>query len=351
VIEYTYRRGHLPRIHTVSAALQAQGMVEERKQMSPRKSVKAQPELDVTEATPVEAAPETAVNEQEQGAPQAGAEVNDVTMQITTLPAQTNGAPTARVAPLELERRIEMEAREHLAQALEELRKPFHPSQVTFKPGAIAKSGDRALALAYGDLRAYQNRLDEVCGGDWSVSYTPWGDRIICNLTIFGVTRSSTGEPDNDSERNEIAGTVAEAQAFKRACAMFGLGRYLYTLPSMWAEYDKERRQFSEPAKAKLLGVITQHYRRSAGPKQEMAELFPEGPERPQEDEGDLTPLRRQFDELGHDLYGDQWDAVCRRNVQRISGGEARTSGELSAEQIRKLIEGMRKLQRQREMA
>ena len=114
---------------------------------------------------------------------------------------------------------------DNMNQILVELSKPFHPSRITWRPGALTGKKDKALALAYADLRAYQNRLDEVCGMDWSVSYTPWSDRIICHLTLQGITRSSTGEPDSDSERSEIAGTTAEAQAFKRACAMFGLGR------------------------------------------------------------------------------------------------------------------------------
>jgi hypothetical protein len=281
---------------------------------------------------------------------------------------------------------------ERLEQVLEELRKPFHPSHITWKPGVMAKSGDKALALAYGDLRAYQNRLDEVCGANWSVTYTPWAGpdaaRIICNLTIFGVTRSSTGEGDGDSERNEIAGTVAEAQAFKRACAMFGLGRYLYSLPSVWAEYDKDRRQFTEPAKAKLLSILMQHYRRAAsgpaGPnagaggdfQPEPAELsYKEQPTngRAVNEQGangqgtnghgkhghsesapqvaPLEPLRRQLDELGRNLYGEQWEQVRQRNVQRVSGGEAKSSGELTGEQIQKLIDGMKKLMAQRVVA
>jgi len=151
---------------------------------------------------------------------------------------------------------------EKMNQILDELSKPFHPSRITWRPGALTGKKDKALALAYADLRAYQNRLDEICGMDWSVSYTPWGDRIICHLTINGITRSSTGEPDSDSERSEIAGTTAEAQAFKRACAMFGLGRYLYNLPSLWVEYDAPNQRFTEKAKARLHGLIAQHYQR-----------------------------------------------------------------------------------------
>jgi len=39
--------------------------------------------------------------------------------------------------------------------------------------------------------------------------------------------------------------TVASAQAFKRACVAFGLGRYLYDLPKdQWFDYDPKTRQF-----------------------------------------------------------------------------------------------------------
>ena len=43
---------------------------------------------------------------------------------------------------------------------LAELAKPFDPAAVEFKPGAVAKSEARALALAYVDSREYMNRLD-----------------------------------------------------------------------------------------------------------------------------------------------------------------------------------------------
>ena len=85
---------------------------------------------------------------------------------------------------------------------LTQLAAPFHPSRITWKPGALTGKKDKALALAYADLRAYQNRLDEVCGLDWSATYTPWGDRIICHVTINGVTRSSTGEADSATGGN-----------------------------------------------------------------------------------------------------------------------------------------------------
>lgn len=150
----------------------------------------------------------------------------------------------------------------NINEVMAKFKRPFHPSHVTWKPGAITKDQTKALAMAYGDLRAYQNRLDEDAGGEWSVTYSPWGDKIICHITVFGVTRSSVGEADGQSERSEIDGTAAEAQAFKRACAMFGLGRYLYDFPTSWVEYDPNTKKFTDKAMAKLEGIVTAHYRR-----------------------------------------------------------------------------------------
>jgi len=41
---------------------------------------------------------------------------------------------------------------------------------------------------------------------------------------------------------DDNAGTSAEAQAFKRACACFGLGRYLYYCDGVWVDLDERKR-------------------------------------------------------------------------------------------------------------
>lgn len=192
-----------------------------------------------------------------------------------------------------------------LEAALAKLRQPFHPSHITWKPGAV--KGDRALAMPYADLRVYMNRLDEVCGLNWSVEYEPWGnDRVICRLTIGNVTRSSTGETSKEAERGEIGGTVAEAQAFKRAAAMFGLGRYLYNLPNGWADYDPGNKKFTEKAKVKLTGILVQHYRRATeNPKDEMADFF----------QGEPTPEGEAVGTDNKDATPESWYVAARRNL------------------------------------
>jgi hypothetical protein len=60
--------------------------------------------------------------------------------------------------------------------------------------------------------------------------------------------------------------------------------------------------------------------------------------------------LRRQVVELGQALYGEQWAAsVCTRNAKRVSGNRTDLLGELTANELSKLIDGMKKLQRQHE--
>lgn len=222
---------------------------------------------------------------------------------------------------------------------LAELAKPFHPSRITWKPGALTGKKDKALALAYADLRAYQTRLDEVCGIDWSATYTPWGDRIICHLTINGITRSSTGEADSASERNENSGSVAEAMAFKRACAMFGLGRYLYNLPSLWVEYDAPNQRFTDKAKVRLQGIIAQHYQRWL--EGQPAEL-----EAGDDEDGDVSQETATLDALGAELYGNEWPRVLTSNIKRLAGEDATT---LTKAQIGILINGLKKLKQQRQ--
>lgn len=123
----------------------------------------------------------------------------------------------------------------------------FEAYQVDIKPGALTQDKKRALALAYVDLRAYQDRLDEVVGLEgWSVEYRTLGAKsIICRLSILGHVREDVGEPSGDGEN---PATEALAQSFKRACSAFGLGRYLYSLPRLWADYDADKKQFVDAA-------------------------------------------------------------------------------------------------------
>jgi hypothetical protein len=242
-------------------------------------------------------------------------------------------------------------------QLFKDLRKPFHPSIVEWKPGALNQDRTKALAMPFADVRTYQDRLDQVCALRWSVTFTPWGERLICHLTIDGVTRSSTGEGDSQAERAEFAGTAAEAQAFKRACSAFGLGRYLYSLPTLWVEYDAGSKSFTDKAKARLTQIINQHYRRELEETESAPAVATDLEQRGPEGTPDLlttstdqpaAQLVQEFDALGQELYGEQWEHVRRHNVERVSNGQTADSNQLTPEQLQKLIDGLKSLKAKR---
>jgi hypothetical protein len=134
------------------------------------------------------------------------------------------------------------------------LAEPFSPEEVAFRAGSVSRDRKRAQALPYAEPRVYEDRLNEVLGPDWSCRFVAWGEkRLLCELSVRvedsagvtrEVTRTSTGE---FGDQDKIAqGTSAEAQAFKRACSKFGLGRYLYDVPIAWVGYDENSRRLTE---------------------------------------------------------------------------------------------------------
>jgi hypothetical protein len=68
---------------------------------------------------------------------------------------------------------------------------------------------------------------------------------VTCTLTITGLgCHAGSGEDWADEEN---AMTAAEAQAFKRACSCFGLGRYLYNFAEMWVLLNEYRQPLEFP--------------------------------------------------------------------------------------------------------
>jgi hypothetical protein len=127
------------------------------------------------------------------------------------------------------------------------LAEPFDPAEVRFKPAVV--SANRALALAYVNARVVQSRLDEVLGVDgWQDDYECLADgSVVCRLRLrMGVewiTKVDVGGPSEQPDGGDRL-KAAFSDALKRAAVKFGVGRYLYRLPSQWLDYDPQRRQF-----------------------------------------------------------------------------------------------------------
>ena len=145
------------------------------------------------------------------------------------------------------------------------LENPFDPSEIKWRVTNTTSDRRRGQVIAYADPRAYTDRLNALFTvRGWTREYAVQviqnferkgrgnGESTIsgkifvtCKLTIDGLgSHSGLGEEWAD---NENAGTSAEAQAFKRACSCFGLGRYLYDLDGNWVDLDERKQPLSRP--------------------------------------------------------------------------------------------------------
>jgi hypothetical protein len=117
---------------------------------------------------------------------------------------------------------------------LEQLRRPFPATRISFKCQTKPSEKGNSLVVAYIDARDVMERLDEVVGPDWSDRYEKAGTAkgLVCYLTVCGVTRADVGDDDNENEPVKSA----YSDAFKRAAVKFGVGRFLYDLPKMWGK-------------------------------------------------------------------------------------------------------------------
>src|SRR5712675_530512 len=104
---------------------------------------------------------------------------------------------------------------------------PLDPRVIEWRVTNITKAGKpRGQVVPYADQRAYTDRLNSLFSpAGWTRKYAVHTS-ATCERMIFGLgLHSATGE-EWAGDQNAV--TSAEAQAFKRACVCFGLGRYLY---------------------------------------------------------------------------------------------------------------------------
>lgn len=138
------------------------------------------------------------------------------------------------------------------ARMIEELQVPFDAFLVRWRAFETQWRGGTlyGLCFPYVDPRGYEDRLNQVCKPHgWSHQSQPSvsGGKVVvsCVVNIDGLgSHCKLGE---ESASQENAATAAEAQAFKRACACFGLGRYLYNFAGVWLPLNTEKRPVNPP--------------------------------------------------------------------------------------------------------
>src|SRR5262245_48320208 len=123
---------------------------------------------------------------------------------------------------------------------------PFPADVVEWK--AQATAGNRALAVAYIDARAVMDRLDEVVGpAHWQDTYEFLADgSCLCQLSLRvggeWITKQDVGGQSDQPDPGDRH-KAAVSDALKRAAVKWSVGRYLYSLPATWVDYDPQKKQ------------------------------------------------------------------------------------------------------------
>ena len=121
---------------------------------------------------------------------------------------------------------------------------PFDPQDVDFRPQGNPEPNKKCQVVCYVEARAVADRLDEVVSaGGWSFDYTPLliekGEIQLAKgtLTIHGVSKSDVGDASSFAASK---GCVSDA--LKRCAVLWGVGRYLYDVPSAYVAMDEYKR-------------------------------------------------------------------------------------------------------------
>ncbi|GIV58162.1 MAG: DNA repair protein Rad52 [Bacteroidetes bacterium] len=136
---------------------------------------------------------------------------------------------------------------------LKRLQDFFHPDDIAWKPIAVSKKTGKALAAAYVTNRAIMDRLDQVVGPEnWRNEFVsgPEGG-VLCGLSIRVVREDGTAEwvtkwdGAENTDVEPVKGGLSSSM--RRAAVQWGIGRYLYDLPSQWVPIDERGRLTQVP--------------------------------------------------------------------------------------------------------
>lgn len=125
---------------------------------------------------------------------------------------------------------------------------PFPPAAVSWRIGRKSKDGKTAMLLAYIDARDVMERLDKACGfANWQCRYNLADNGLlICEVGVrvdgeWVWRANGAGDTQVEAEKGKCS------DAFKRAAVVWGIGRYLYGLPSPKVAIDQYGKWGKDP--------------------------------------------------------------------------------------------------------
>lgn len=130
-----------------------------------------------------------------------------------------------------------------MSEIIKKLQEPFKPEDIEWRVGVTNSEKTSGMALAYVTNRAIQNRLDEAFGPfGWQNEFKEWkSNSQICGISVWDAEKNqwiTKWDGADDSAMDAVKGGLSDSM--KRAGYQWGIGRYLYNLPTVWVPIKKQ---------------------------------------------------------------------------------------------------------------
>lgn len=121
----------------------------------------------------------------------------------------------------------------------------LNADEIEVRVGAFTKDQTKASYLLYKDARVDMRLLDETFGPfGWQRSHSEVDGKVYCTVSIKSPEGEWISKSDAGSESRTEAVKGEASDSFKRACFNWGIGRELYTAPTIWVQLAEDEKQY-----------------------------------------------------------------------------------------------------------
>ena len=216
--------------------------------------------------------------------------------------------------------------------------------EIELRTGQKTKDGTRQSLLLYKDARCDMARLDEEFGKyGWQRDHKEVNGATVCGVGLWSkehncwVWKWDAGE--NTSDDQKIATKGAASDSFKRACVNWGIGRELYTAPSIWVDasinpnklHVKQIEYYEDKREIKTLVIVDDKgsvvfSKGNTAPAAPVVNkggaIYPAKEEAPKTQEnGKQTDLEKLYDSLSDREFTEYNEAIKQMNAATTHAG------------------------------
>ena len=157
---------------------------------------------------------------------------------------------------------------------------------------SFSKFKAQGQCVAYIDARDAQKKLDEICGKEnWQALYYEVGSMLFCKVGIK-IGEEWVWKSDTGSESNIEKEKGHSSDAFKRACVLWGIGRFLYDMKIQYVDANEKKTTSNFPyviSNGNRVWDLTKHIRdKKPALREDIAESFSDKMKGYATNEGDI---------------------------------------------------------------